>query len=179
VWGRWGYTGTLGAEYVHYVVTDRASSPPDTRGFYAERLLYLPRTTYLISDHAVSRREALAWRGGVPWRGAVPAAPPPADAPPAHPGGAPDGGAAAAAAVAAVRAVVGAGGRGGAVLCSFNQLYKLTPEVPSCTGVLCLVCCVRVLCCVYWCTVQLQPALQAHARGALLCTRQGSRLAQD
>ncbi len=114
---RWGYTGTLGAEYVHYLVTDRASSPPDTRALYSERLLYLPRTTYLISDHAVTRREALAWRAARPY--------------PAHPAAPPDGGAAAAAAgaVAAVRGVVGAGGRAGAVLCSFNQLYKLTPEV--------------------------------------------------
>ncbi len=33
----WGYTGTLGADFVHYVVTDRLSSPPETRSVYAEK----------------------------------------------------------------------------------------------------------------------------------------------
>ena len=80
---------------MHYLVTDRVTSPSDYRGCYSEALLLLPGTTYLISDHAVSRREALP-------------APPPA---------------------ARAWALQGRAGPGEPLLCSFNQLYKLTPAL--------------------------------------------------
>ena len=44
----WGYTGTLGAEFVHFVATDVLASPPEMRGYYSEKMLYLPGTTYQI-----------------------------------------------------------------------------------------------------------------------------------
>jgi predicted O-linked N-acetylglucosamine transferase (SPINDLY family) len=32
-----GYAGTLGAEFVHQIVTDPVASPPETAGMYAEK----------------------------------------------------------------------------------------------------------------------------------------------
>ncbi len=55
----WGYTGTLGAEFVHFVATDVLASPPEMRGYYSEKMLYLPGTTYLVSDHSISRQEVI------------------------------------------------------------------------------------------------------------------------
>ena len=39
----WGYTGTLGAEYVHYVATDVGASPPEMRRYSSSGLFTLNR----------------------------------------------------------------------------------------------------------------------------------------
>ena len=76
----WGYTGSLGAQYVQYVATDRVSSPPDYASFYSERLLLMPKGfTYLVTDHKYSRREvfntSIVWPSrsdhGLPEHGVV------------------------------------------------------------------------------------------------------------
>uniref|UniRef100_A0A7S4NF57 protein O-GlcNAc transferase n=1 Tax=Guillardia theta TaxID=55529 RepID=A0A7S4NF57_GUITH len=53
-----GYPGSMGADFVHYVATDRIVSPPEYAEFYTERMLYT-LGSYMLNDHVFSRREAL------------------------------------------------------------------------------------------------------------------------
>src|SRR5438132_5990834 len=39
-----GYPGTLGADFVDYIVADRVVIPEDQHSFYAEKAVYLPDT---------------------------------------------------------------------------------------------------------------------------------------
>jgi predicted O-linked N-acetylglucosamine transferase (SPINDLY family) len=59
-----GYPGTMGAEYVDYLIADRTVIPPEHRQFYSEQIVYLP-DTYQPNDSArpiapdrVTRRDA-------------------------------------------------------------------------------------------------------------------------
>ncbi|HTZ37203.1 MAG TPA: glycosyltransferase, partial [Stellaceae bacterium] len=67
-----GYPGTLGADYVDYLVADRFVVPEDCRRFYAEQVVYLPDTyqprddALAIAEPAPSRAEA-----GLPEHGFV------------------------------------------------------------------------------------------------------------
>ena len=44
---------------MHYVATDVGATPPEMRAYYSEKVVYLPGTTYLVSDHIISRQEVL------------------------------------------------------------------------------------------------------------------------
>jgi protein O-GlcNAc transferase len=37
-----GFPGTMGADYMDYIIADAAVIPPDQRGFYTEKIIYLP-----------------------------------------------------------------------------------------------------------------------------------------
>jgi predicted O-linked N-acetylglucosamine transferase (SPINDLY family) len=59
-----GYPGTMGAEYVDYLIADRTVIPPEHRQSYSEQVVYLPDTyqpndsTRPIAPDRVSRRDA-------------------------------------------------------------------------------------------------------------------------
>ncbi len=44
-----GYPGTLGAEYIQYIIADRIVIPEDRRRYYAEKIVYLP-DSFLVND---------------------------------------------------------------------------------------------------------------------------------
>jgi protein O-GlcNAc transferase len=44
-----GYPGTMGADFIDYIIADRWVIPPDHRRFYAEQVVYLP-DTYQCND---------------------------------------------------------------------------------------------------------------------------------
>lgn len=46
-----GYPGTLGADYIDYLIADRIVIPPEHRRFYAEHIVWLP-DTYQANDSA-------------------------------------------------------------------------------------------------------------------------------
>jgi protein O-GlcNAc transferase len=53
-----GFCGTLGAEYVQYLVADPWVIPPEARPFYSEKLLLMPHS-YFVNDHRQSARHVL------------------------------------------------------------------------------------------------------------------------
>ena len=59
-----GYPGTMGADYIDYILADRVVIPEDQRAFYAEKVVYLPDayqpndSKRRISEHAPTRLEA-------------------------------------------------------------------------------------------------------------------------
>jgi protein O-GlcNAc transferase len=81
-----GFPGTLGADYIDYIVADKIVIPPDEAEFYTEKVAWLPDcyqandTTRQIADRAPTRQEQ-----GLPEQGFV--------------------------------------------FCSFNNTYKITPDV--------------------------------------------------
>jgi predicted O-linked N-acetylglucosamine transferase (SPINDLY family) len=80
-----GYPGTLGAEFIDYLIADRYVVPPGARPFYSESIVYLP-DSYQVNDSLRPCPEPPGRRAaGLPDRGLV--------------------------------------------FCSFNQVYKITPEV--------------------------------------------------
>jgi predicted O-linked N-acetylglucosamine transferase (SPINDLY family) len=67
-----GYPGTLGASCVDYLIADRHVVPPHERGFYDERLVYLPYC-YQVTDDRRSE-DPQTWtreRAGLPQVGVV------------------------------------------------------------------------------------------------------------
>jgi predicted O-linked N-acetylglucosamine transferase (SPINDLY family) len=44
-----GYPGTLGADYMDYIIADRMVIPPEQQGDYAEQVVYLPHT-FQVND---------------------------------------------------------------------------------------------------------------------------------
>ncbi|WP_347986942.1 tetratricopeptide repeat protein [Methylomonas sp. AM2-LC] len=58
-----GYSGTMGAEYMDYLIADPVLIPPETQPFYTEQLVYLPDSFLVndnqrvISDRVFSRQE--------------------------------------------------------------------------------------------------------------------------
>jgi protein O-GlcNAc transferase len=58
-----GFPGTMGAEYMDYIIADATVIPPEQRGFYTEKIAYLPDcyqandTTRRFADHTPSREE--------------------------------------------------------------------------------------------------------------------------
>ncbi len=68
-----GHLGTLGADHIDYVVTDRVATPPDQQPYFTERLLYLP-DCYCPSDtrRAVASSESTTRaQNGLPEQGFV------------------------------------------------------------------------------------------------------------
>ncbi|KAG5191098.1 putative UDP-N-acetylglucosamine-peptide N-acetylglucosaminyltransferase [Tribonema minus] len=61
-----GFCGTMGADFIQYMVADREVIPPEARTHYTEALLYMPHS-YFVNDHRQSARFALeAGAGGAP-----------------------------------------------------------------------------------------------------------------
>ena len=81
-----GYPGTLGADFIDYILADRIVIPDEHREFYTEQIAYLP-PSYLVTDgsHRIAD-------------------------------------------VTPTRAVAGLPERG-FVFCSFNNSFKITPEI--------------------------------------------------
>jgi predicted O-linked N-acetylglucosamine transferase (SPINDLY family) len=67
-----GFPGTMGVDYVDYLIADRTVAPPEHRRFYTEKIAYLP-DTYQCNDrerHVMARMPARA-EAGLPERGFV------------------------------------------------------------------------------------------------------------
>ena len=58
-----GYPGTLGADFIDYIVADPVVIPDDKRQYYSEQVIYLPNTyqptdnTRVISDKIITRED--------------------------------------------------------------------------------------------------------------------------
>jgi len=50
-----GFCGTMGADYIQYMVVDKEVIPPQYRQYYTESLIYMPHS-YFVNDHAQSAR---------------------------------------------------------------------------------------------------------------------------
>ena len=44
-----GFPGTIGADYIDYIIADRCVIPPEDHGYYVEKVVYLP-DTYQVND---------------------------------------------------------------------------------------------------------------------------------
>jgi predicted O-linked N-acetylglucosamine transferase (SPINDLY family) len=67
-----GYLGTLGAEHIDYIITDRFATPADQQSFFTERFLYLP-DCYCPSDtrRDIATRAPTREESGLPAQGFV------------------------------------------------------------------------------------------------------------
>lgn len=67
-----GYPGTLGVDYMDYILADQHVIPPGDQGFYNEKVVYLP-DTYLPTDAALVIAERTPTRAecGLPDQGVV------------------------------------------------------------------------------------------------------------
>ena len=67
-----GYLGTLGAEHIDYIITDRFATPAETQAFFTERFLYLP-DCYCPSDtrRDIATRAPTREETGLPAQGFV------------------------------------------------------------------------------------------------------------
>lgn len=58
-----GYPGTIGAEYMDYIIADKTLVPPESEKFYSEKIIYLPNSYQAndrqrnIADRRYSRQE--------------------------------------------------------------------------------------------------------------------------
>jgi predicted O-linked N-acetylglucosamine transferase (SPINDLY family) len=58
-----GYLGTMGADYIDYIIADKTLIPLESLSYYSEKVVYLPNTYQvndrgrLISDRLFTRRE--------------------------------------------------------------------------------------------------------------------------
>lgn len=66
------YPGTMGAEYIDYLIADRILIPPEARAFYSEKLAYLP-DSYQPTDakRAIAERVPSRGEAGLPEQGFV------------------------------------------------------------------------------------------------------------
>uniref|UniRef100_A0A6U4E2X8 protein O-GlcNAc transferase n=1 Tax=Phaeomonas parva TaxID=124430 RepID=A0A6U4E2X8_9STRA len=53
-----GFCGTLGADYIEYMIADERVVPPEERQHYSEKLIYMPHS-YFVNDHKQSARYVL------------------------------------------------------------------------------------------------------------------------
>lgn len=53
-----GFCGTLGADYVQYMVGDAVVVPPEHRRFFTEKIISMPHS-YFVNDHRQSARDVL------------------------------------------------------------------------------------------------------------------------
>jgi predicted O-linked N-acetylglucosamine transferase (SPINDLY family) len=67
-----GFPGTLGADYMDYIIADRVVVPDDHKKAYAEKVVHLP-DTYLPSDRtrAIAEKAPARTQAGLPERGFV------------------------------------------------------------------------------------------------------------
>jgi protein O-GlcNAc transferase len=45
-----GFCGTLGADYVEYMIADECVIPPSLRPYYSEKIISMPHS-YFVNDH--------------------------------------------------------------------------------------------------------------------------------
>jgi predicted O-linked N-acetylglucosamine transferase (SPINDLY family) len=67
-----GFPGSLGADFVDYLITDPVATPPEMAEHFRERLVWLPHT-YMITDHqqAIAAPRATRAGQGLPETGLV------------------------------------------------------------------------------------------------------------
>jgi protein O-GlcNAc transferase len=67
-----GYPGTMGADFIDYIVTDRFVTPPEQQVFFSEQFEYLP-DTYLVNDRKrpIAERSPTRTECGLPEAGFV------------------------------------------------------------------------------------------------------------
>lgn len=74
------YIGSMGSQYVDYIVTDKVASPPQHEAWYSEKFLYLPESFFPVShaflypevgDAAGAERRRLRAKYGLPKDGFV------------------------------------------------------------------------------------------------------------
>ena len=67
-----GYPGTMGADYMDYVVADRTVIPPDSQNYYTEKIIWLPNS-YQANDskRKISGRVFTRQEAGLPASGFV------------------------------------------------------------------------------------------------------------
>ncbi|KAI9914899.1 hypothetical protein PsorP6_007576 [Peronosclerospora sorghi] len=53
-----GFCGTLGADYIHYMVGDAVVVPPEYRRYFTEKQINMPHS-YFVNDHKQSARDVL------------------------------------------------------------------------------------------------------------------------
>jgi len=53
-----GYCGTMGADYIQYILADRTVIPTELREFYTEKVIEMPHS-YFVNDHRQSSRSCL------------------------------------------------------------------------------------------------------------------------
>lgn len=53
-----GFAGTMGADYLEYLVTDQKTSPPSLVQLYSEKLIWMPHS-YFVNDHLQSAKYVL------------------------------------------------------------------------------------------------------------------------
>jgi len=67
-----GYTGTMGADYMDYILADRHVIPESDRAFYSEKVAYLPDTFQANDAHkTMSERQFTRSEAGLPDEGFV------------------------------------------------------------------------------------------------------------
>ena len=59
-----GFPGTMGADYISYLISDRVATPPETHHFYSEALALMPNS-YFVNDYLQSgpRTTLMGWPG--------------------------------------------------------------------------------------------------------------------
>jgi predicted O-linked N-acetylglucosamine transferase (SPINDLY family) len=67
-----GYSGTMGASYIDYILADQTVIPPEHAGFYTERIASLP-DTFMASDagRRIAERTSTRYECGLPEGGFV------------------------------------------------------------------------------------------------------------
>ena len=67
-----GYLGTMGAEYIDYIIADRIAIPDSQRVFYSEKVAYLPNS-FLVGDRGRAAADSVCTRAeaGLPHEGFV------------------------------------------------------------------------------------------------------------
>lgn len=67
-----GYPGTMGADYIDYIIADNILIPPDSQRFYSEKVVYLPNS-YQVNDRKRVIADTLSTRQelGLPENGFV------------------------------------------------------------------------------------------------------------
>ena len=67
-----GYPGTMGAEYIDYIIADKTLIPPQLQQYYSEKVVYLPHS-YQANDRkrAISEKKFTRQELGLPSKGFV------------------------------------------------------------------------------------------------------------
>jgi predicted O-linked N-acetylglucosamine transferase (SPINDLY family) len=67
-----GYPGTMGADYIDYIIADKTLIPPQSQQFYSEKIVYLPNS-YQVNDRGrlISVRQFTRTELGLPENGFV------------------------------------------------------------------------------------------------------------
>lgn len=54
-----GYSATIGADYIHYLITDRGQVPPENEKYFHEKLVFLP-DTFMATTHTIADERRLS-----------------------------------------------------------------------------------------------------------------------